>query len=114
MTALPIKTAYQGDTVQLDFDLVEPDGSPLDLDTADEITWSLSDPTDLDTAILTKDTGDGISVLNADTGSCRVTVPAGALDTPGTYTHEIEATFGSITYTYGQGMLIVKPTVMPT
>ena len=37
MTALPIKTAYQGDTVYLDFELIEPSGAALDLDTADEI-----------------------------------------------------------------------------
>jgi hypothetical protein len=115
MSTLPLKTAYQGDTVTIDFVLVEPDGSKLDLSTVSEITWTLASPDDIDTPILEKTTASGIDLLDPTNGLCRVTIAAGQLDTPGQYVQEIEASFaGGTTYTYGQGPLIVKATVTPS
>jgi hypothetical protein len=115
MSALPLKVFYQGDTATLDFTLLEPNGSKLDLDTVSEITWTMSDPAEIDTPLLEKTTASGVAVLDPDKGLCRVTIPAGELDTPGQYVHEIEASFaGGQTYTYGQGPMVVKATVTPS
>ena len=111
---LPIRTAYQGDTVFIDFDIVEPDGSRLDL-TGTTVKWSMSDPDNLNSPLLTKTSPTSITLLSPTNGVCRVVIDAGDLATPGTYVQEIEVeqTTG-VTYTYGQGPLVVKPTVIPT
>lgn len=113
MTALPTTTAYQGDTVTLDFLLLADNGSPEDLDDL-TLVWALADPDEIDVPILQKTVGSGITLTSPATGRCQVTISAGDLDTPGTYIHEIEGTTGAgATYTYGQGLLIVKATVLP-
>jgi hypothetical protein len=114
MSNLPLKIAYQGDTVLMDFTLHEPNGAKLDLDTTSVITWSMSAPADLDAVLIEKTTGSGIEIIDASNGMCRVTIAAGDLDTPGQYVHEIEATFaGGVTYTYGQGPFVVRAAVVP-
>lgn len=113
MSALPQVAAYQGDTLPLDFLVLDYDGNPQDLTSA-TIRWAMSDPDEMDTPILEKSEGSGITVTDATAGRCTVTVPAGELDTPGTYVHELEITIGGATYTYGQGPLIVRETVYPS
>lgn len=114
MSTLPLKIIYQGDTALLEFTLVEPNGTKLDLDNASEITWTMADPDDIDSPLLEKTTSNGVDKIDANAGLCRVTIPAGELDTPGQFIQEIEASFtGGLTYTYGQGPLIIKPTVTP-
>lgn len=114
MTALPTTTCYQGDTVALDFLLLDESGNPEDLDELD-LRWAMSARDELDVPILQKDSDSGITVLDATGGRCRVIVAAGDLATAGTFLHEIEGTTGTgSTYTYGQGLLIVKPTIYPT
>lgn len=105
---------YQGDSDRLEFRLLDSNGAPEDL-TNVTLKWGLSDPDEIDTPILEKTEGSGITVTDAAEGRCYVTISAGDLDTPGTYTHELEGAHASgATYTYGQGTLIVRPTVFPT
>lgn len=113
MTALKKYEIYQGDTVVMDFLILQPSGLPQNLSSV-TLRWAMSDPDEIDTPILQKSEGDGIVVTSAAEGRCTVTVPAGEIDTPGNYIHELEVEFSTgSTYTYGQGMLIVKPTVYP-
>lgn len=113
MTTLAQYAVYQGDTANLDFLVLDSSGEPQDLTNA-TVRWAMSDPEEIDTPILEKAEGDGITVTDATAGRCTVTIPAGELDTPGTYVHEIEITIGGATYTYGQGPLIVRETVYPS
>ena len=114
MSRLPITSVYQGDTARLPFEALDASGSPEDLTECD-IRWAMSNPSEMATPVLTKTLGEGIVVLNAEGGRILVEIAAGELDTPGTYTQELEIPLPSgATYTYGQGPLIVKPTVMPT
>lgn len=113
MTQLKTHTVYQGDTVILDFLVLQASGSPQNLSTV-TLRWAMSDPDEIDTPILQKSEGDGIEVTDASAGRCTVTIPAGEIDTVGNYIHELEVEFANgTTYTYGQGTLIVKPTVYP-
>lgn len=114
MSKLPIATVYQGDTARLSFEAQDSTGAPEDL-TGCAIRWALSATDDIGTPVLTKASDEGITVLDAEAGRLVVTITAGELDTPGTYTQELEITLPSgATYTYGQGPLIVKPTALPT
>ena len=75
----------------------------------------MSDPDELDTPILEKTEGAGITITDAAAGRCYVSIAAGDLDTPGTFIHELEGAHTSgASYTYGQGTLIVRPTVYPS
>jgi hypothetical protein len=113
MSQLPITTVYQGDSLRLDFIVQDYDGAPLSLDGCN-IRWGMADPTAIDSPILEKSDEDGITVLSASAGRLVVQIAAGELDTPGTYTHELEVTLPSgASHTYAQGPLIVKPTVYP-
>ena len=114
MSALPQYSAYQGDTARLDFLVLDYTGTAQNLATV-TLRWALSDPDEMDVPILEKAAGDGIEITDAAAGLCTVTIPAGELDTPGTFVHELEVTLaGGATYTYGQGPFIVRPTVYPT
>jgi hypothetical protein len=115
MTVLAIQTIYQGDTANLDFIVQDYDGSVQNL-TDCEVRWALSDPADLSTALIEKEDGDGISVIDAANGRLTVTLTAGdTSELSGTYRHELEITLPSgATYTFAQGPLIIKPTVYPT
>jgi hypothetical protein len=114
MSRLPQTEIYQGDTAQFDFLVLDTDGSPQDLSTV-TLRWAMSDPDELDVPILEKTDGDGITITDAVNGRCVVMVPAGEIATAGTFMQELEVTLsGGATYTYGQGPLIVKPTVYPS
>lgn len=113
MTQLKTHTVYQGDTVVLDFLVLQASGAPQNLSTV-TLRWAMSDPDEIDTPILQKSEGDGIEVTDASAGRCTVTIPAGEIDAPGNYIQELEVELASgATYTFGQGTLIVKPTVYP-
>lgn len=114
MTALPMRSIYQGDTEQIEFLVLDHTGDPQDL-TNITLRWAMSDPDELDTPILEKSEGAGITITDPENGRCYVLIPAGELSTPGTFIHELEGTHsGGATYTYGQGTIIVRPTVYPT
>lgn len=114
MSRLQITSVYQGDTARLPFEAQDTTGAPEDL-TGCSIRWALSATDDIASPVLTKTSDEGILVLDAEAGRLVVVINAGELDTPGTYTQELEITLPSgATYTYGQGPLIVKPTALPT
>ena len=105
---------YQGDTVPMGFTVLDYDGTAQNL-TSCSIRWGYATYDAQDTPLLVKTQLDGITILDAAAGRLLVNIDAGELDTPGTYVHELELTLptGS-TYTYGQGIFVVKPAVYPT
>lgn len=113
MSQLPITTVLQGDTVRLPFAVQDYNGAAQDL-TGCEIRWGYADLGTSPTPLLTKTDVDGVTIADAGAGLLQVNVAAGELDTPGTFTQELEITLPSgPTYTYAQGLLVVKPTVYP-
>lgn len=113
MSKLQITSVYQGDTARLPFEALDTTGAPENLEGC-SIRWAMSATDDIGSPVLTKTSDEGITVLDAEAGRLVVTITAGELDTPGTYTQELEITLPSgDTHTYGQGPLIVKPAVLP-
>lgn len=114
MTVFQTTTCYQGDTLSLDFLLLDEGGAPEDLSNM-TLRWAMSSRDEISVPILEKSESSGIVIVGPTEGRCRVTISAGDLSEAGTYLHEIEGTNESgATYTYGQGLLIVKPTIYPS
>lgn len=81
-------TMYSGDTKSLDFTILEPDDTPVDISGKD-IIWSLSPTKYSSLPLITKGIGTGITITDGPAGKFSVLI--NALDTAelqGDYYHE--------------------------
>lgn len=85
---------WAGDNKLIDVTVVDGDGVAVDI-TGATIKWVLA-KTAGDSALVTKTTGDGITITDAAAGKFRVTlVPADTESLAGVYYHEAEVTDAS-------------------
>lgn len=119
MTTLRIGTESDpytaGDSLLIEFTVLEPDGeTPTNL-TGATIRWGLS-RVSRQTAILVKDNGDlsGVAITDAAAGEGTVTIDAGDIPGAGAYWHELEIVLASgESFTHFAGPFTVTPSIFP-
>jgi hypothetical protein len=114
-TVLNLPDYYAGDSLDLDFAVQKPDGSPEDL-TGATVTWSVSVIDRPPATLGEKLVEVAASILDPPTaGNVHVALGVGLLTRPGVHHQQLEVVLQSgKSYTYEAGSIPVKPTIRPT
>lgn len=102
-----------GDSMTVNFTVQQSSRQAQNL-TGCAIRWAVSREKCLESPVVTKTIGAGITILNAAQGLCQAKIQKGELRDPGRYRHELEVTLpNGESYTYATGPLVVNPAILP-